>query len=904
MANNPVKDLVCGMTVTPATAKFNTDYQGGRYYFCGAACRAKFLANPQQYLDQESGALVAAAPPEVSAALPTPAKDLVCGMTVNPGAAKFSAEHAGRKFYFCSAGCRTKFLANPQQYLAGESGTPLASQQNSLVMPARSLVMPTNAPPPASAAITPAPGVTGGYICPMDPEVHSARPGACPKCGMALEPADLAAELGGTKVEYTCPMHPQIIRDAPGSCPICGMALEPRTVAAAPGENPELRSMTVRFWSGVALTSPLLLLSMVPPLREVLPASLAGANFIFLQMALATPVVLWCGWPFFQRMWVSLVNRSLNMFTLIGIGSGVAYFYSVVASFMPSSLPASFKGPGGEPHVYFEVSATIVTLVLLGQVLELRARSQTSSAIQMLLGLAPRTARAVRDDGSEVDIPLAEVKPGDKLRVRPGEKIPVDGSVIEGSSSVDESMITGEPLPVEKAQGARVTGATVNGTGSLLMRAERVGKETLLAQIVKMVSEAQRTRAPIQHLADKVAGIFVPVVVATAVVTFLAWALLGPQPRLAYALLNAIAVLIIACPCALGLATPMSIMVSTGRGATHGILVKNAEALEGMEKIDTLVIDKTGTLTAGRPQLGKVISVPGFSEDEVLRMTAGVERASEHPLADAIARGAAEAGLISPVAAEFSSVTGRGVAGTVEGRKVRIGSAAYIEESGLRVGALEAPAEELRKLGHTVVFVAIGDQLGGLVSVTDPIRESARDAVQFLRHQGIRVVMLTGDNRTTAAAIAGQLNLDSFEADVMPQDKARVIQKLQAEGRRVAMAGDGINDAPALAQAQIGIAMGTGTDIAIESADVTLLGGDLRGIVRAIQLSRATMKNIRQNLVFAFLYNLIGIPVAAGVLYPWTGMLLSPMIAAAAMSFSSVSVIGNSLRLRKVSLDG
>ena len=837
-------------------------------------------------------------------------KDPVCGMTVNPDTAKFSAEYQGRPFYFCSAGCRTKFLENPQKYLEKDSAAPAAT---ALVMPSGTAA-PAISHAPAAAAAMKSPAATmtrqapqpvaGGYICPMDPEVHSAKPGACPKCGMALEPADLSAELGPARIEYTCPMHPEIIRAAPGSCPICGMALEPRTVAAEPGTNPELSSMTHRFWTGVVLTTPLLLLSMAPPLRGLLPGGLAGAGFTFLQMALATPVVLWCGWPFFERMWVSLVNRSLNMFTLIGIGSGVAYFYSVFASFVPSFLPASFRGAGGEPQVYFEVSATIVTLVLLGQVLELRARGQTSSAIQMLLGLAPRTARAVHDDGSEVDVPLAEVGPGDKLRVRPGEKIPVDGLVIEGSSSVNESMITGEPVPVEKTVGAHVTGATVNGTGSLLMRAERVGKETLLAQIVKMVSEAQRTRAPIQHLADKVAGIFVPAVVATAVVTFLAWALLGPQPRFAYALLNAIAVLIIACPCALGLATPMSIMVSTGRGATHGILVKNAEALEIMEKIDTLVIDKTGTLTEGRPQLGRVIAATGFSVDEVLGMTASVERASEHPLADAISRGAVQAGLVITTASDFSSTTGRGVAGTVNGRQVRIGSGAYIEEAGLKVSELQSQAEELRKLGHTVVFVSIGDKLGGLVSVTDPIKESARDAIRFLRKQGIRVVMLTGDNRTTAAAIAGQLELDSFEAEVMPQDKARVIQKLQAEGRRVAMAGDGINDAPALAQAQIGIAMGTGTDIAIESADVTLLGGDLRGIVRAIQLSRATMKNIRQNLAFAFLYNLIGIPVAAGVLYPVTGLLLSPMIAAAAMSFSSVSVIGNSLRLRTVSLDG
>ncbi len=893
MENQPIKDPVCGMKVDPVTAKFNAEYQGKKFYFCCAGCQAKFVADPQKYLEPEK------------------IKDPVCGMTVNPATAKFSADYLGKQFYFCSAGCHAKFIANPQAYeekASAQSAAGPALVTRGAISPAprtspATATAPRTSPATATAPITPP---SGGYICPMDPEVHSTKPGACPKCGMALEPADLSAELSET-VEYTCPMHPQIVRPAPGSCPICGMALEPRTVAAGSAANPELRSMTIRFCTGVALTAPLLLLTMLPPLRAWATSMLGGRGFTYLQLALATPVVLWCGWPFFERMWVSLVNRSLNMFTLIGIGSGVAYFYSVFAAFVPGFLPASFREAGGEPQVYFEVSATIITLVLLGQVLELRARGQTSSAIQMLLGLAPRTARVVRDDGSEVDVPLSEVVAGDRLRVRPGEKIPVDGPVIEGSSSVDESMITGESLPVEKIAGARLTGATVNGTGSLLMRAERVGKETMLAQIVKMVSEAQRTRAPIQRLADKVAGLFVPAVVAAAVITFAVWALVGPQPRLAYALLNAIAVLIIACPCALGLATPMSIMVSTGRGATNGILIKNAEALERMEKIDTLVIDKTGTLTEGRPQVGKVIAAGGFTEDEVLRLTAGVERASEHPLAEAIIRGATARGLSVATASDFSSTTGRGVAGAVEGRIVKVGSAHYMKDSGLpapELSALEAQAEELRKLGHTVVFVAVGDKLAGLVSITDPIKESARDALRFLRKQGIRVVMLTGDNRTTASAIATQLELDSFEAEVMPQDKAQVIQKLQSEGRRVAMAGDGINDAPALAQAQIGIAMGTGADVAIESADVTLLGGDLRGIVRAIQLSRATMKNIRQNLVFAFLYNLIGIPVAAGVLYPVTGMLLSPMIAAAAMSFSSVSVIGNSLRLRTVALEG
>ena len=716
---------------------------------------------------------------------------------------------------------------------------------------------------------------------------------------MALE---AAIPSGGRAVEYTCPMHPQISRSEPGNCPICGMPLEPRTVVAEPEENTELRSMQRRFWVGVFLTAPLLLLAMVPVVRNFVFQASSGQAFIYTQLALATPAILWGGWPFFDRMWKSFVYHSLNMFTLIGIGSGVAYLYSLFAALMPAALPQSFKGPNGEPHLYFEVAAAIVTLVLLGQVLELKARGQTSSAIKALLGLAPKTARRVNADGNEIDVPLDQVQVGDIVRVRPGEKIPVDGVVKEGQTSVDESMVTGEPIPVERKAGDKVTGATVNGTGGLLIQAERVGADTLLSQIVRMVSEAQRSRAPIQRLADTVSGYFVPVVISVAVLSFIGWGVWGPEPKLAYALVNAIAVLIIACPCALGLATPMSIMVSTGKGAMNGVLVKNAEALETMEKVDTIVVDKTGTLTEGKPHVSAVIPVGSISEVELLTAVASLERASEHPLGAAIV-GAAEArGISIPQPNDFASVTGRGVRGSVNGRTVAVGNSAFMKEVGIQSDALLQMANQLRSEGQTVVFAAIDQQPAGIIGVSDPIRSSAQQAINYLHEQGVKIVMLTGDNRTTAQAIARKLGIDDFEADVLPQDKAAVIKKLQAAGRRVAMAGDGINDAPALAQADVGVAMGTGTDVAIESAHITLIKGDLIGLVRAIRLSRATMKNIRQNLVFAFIYNAIGIPVAAGVLYPFFRLLLNPMIAAAAMSFSSVSVIGNSLRLRRVKL--
>ncbi len=705
------------------------------------------------------------------------------------------------------------------------------------------------------------------------------------------------------RTEYTCPMHPEIVRDAPGSCPICGMALEPKTITGGEVENEELLDMTRRFKLSLILTIPLLLLAMsdlIPgqPVQRAVSMGLLK----YIQLALATPVVLWAGWPFFQRGWASVVNRSLNMFTLIAIGTGVAYGYSVIATFFPNIFPASFRSQSGEVGLYFEVSAVIVALVLLGQVLELRARSQTSSAIKALLNLAPKTARVMRDGGIEEELSLDAIKLGDKLRVRPGEKVPVDGVVIEGTSAVDESMVTGEPVPVEKSQGVKVTGGTVNGTGGFIMQAERVGSETLLAQIVRMVSEAQRSRAPIQRLVDTVSSYFVPAVIVAAIITFIVWALIGPEPRLAHAIVNAVAVLIIACPCALGLATPMSIMVGTGRGATAGVLIKNAEALEIIEKIDTLIVDKTGTLTEGKPRLTSVVPLNGTTEDELLRLAASLERGSEHPLAAAIVAGAQQRNVQLAEAADFQSITGKGVTGKVEQRQVALGNSKLLEQLKIEAGGLSERAEALRKEGETVMFVGVDGRLAGLIGVADPIKESTAEAIRTLHEDGIRIVMLTGDNRTTAEAVARKLGIDEIEADVLPEQKGEIVKRMQSEGRIVAMAGDGVNDAPALAQAQVGIAMGTGTDVAIQSAGVTLVKGDLRGIARARKLSRATMSNIRQNLFFAFIYNALGIPLAAGVLYPVFGLLLSPMIASAAMSFSSVSVIANALRLRRVEL--
>jgi Cu+-exporting ATPase len=698
-------------------------------------------------------------------------------------------------------------------------------------------------------------------------------------------------------------MHPEVVQAEPGACPICGMALEPRVATGEEESNPELVDMTRRFWISLALTTPVFLLAMsemLPgqPLQHMLPISM----LVWLQFALATPVVLWGGLPFFQRGWASILNRSLNMFTLIAIGTGTAYGYSIFATLFPDFFPASFRTHGGQVAVYFEAAAVITTLVLLGQVLELRARSQTSSAIKALLGLAPKTARVLRDDGVEEDIPLDRVQPGDRLRVRPGEKIPVDGIVLDGVSAVDESMVTGEPIPVEKTPGSRVTGGTVNGTGGFVMRAKRVGSDTLLAQIVRMVSEAQRSRAPIQRLADIVSSYFVPAVVMVAVLTFIVWAFYGPEPRLVYALVNAVAVLIIACPCALGLATPMSIMVGTGRGATAGVLIKNAEALEVLEKVDTLVVDKTGTLTEGKPRLLSVVLLSEFNETELLHFAASLERGSEHPLAAAIVAGAQAKEVALSTVADFQSMTGKGVQGVVDGRAVALGNQALFAELAIDLGSATERAEELRRDGQTVMFVAIEHRPVGLLGVADPIKESTYEAVRMLHEDGMRLVMLTGDSRTTAEAVARKLGIDTVEAEVLPEQKSESVKRLQAEGRVVAMAGDGVNDAPALALAQVGIAMGTGTDVAMESAGVTLVKGDLRGIVRARRLSRGTMRNIRQNLFFAFIYNALGVPLAAGILYPTLGLLLSPMVAAGAMTFSSVSVISNALRLRTLSL--
>lgn len=740
------------------------------------------------------------------------------------------------------------------------------------------------------------------WICPMHPEVRGSQPGPCPKCGMALERAVVTPPA--TKTEWTCPMHPEIVRDAPGNCPICGMALEPRVVTGAEEANPELVDMTRRFWISAILTLPLVFLVMGRHVAglQFLQTFMASSAGPWLELVLATPVVLWCGWPFFVRGWDSIRYRSLNMFTLIGLGVTVAYVYSLVATIAPGIFPQSFRTEGGHVGVYFEAAAVIVALVLLGQVMELRARSSTNAAIKALLGLAPKQARRVEKDGSEHDVPLDQVQAGDLLRIRPGEKVPVDGSVVEGRTSIDESMVTGESIPVEKQEGDRLIGATVNGTGSLIMRAERVGAGTLLAQIVRMVAEAQRSRAPIQKLADMVAGWFVPIVVGAAALTFAVWAIWGPAPSMAFALINAVAVLIIACPCALGLATPMSIMVATGKGAMAGVLFKNAEAIEVMRKVDTLVIDKTGTLTVGKPKLECVRTVSGIDIDEILRLAASLERGSEHPLAEAIVKGAEEKGLKVGKSSDFRSITGKGVVGTVDGKSVALGNRALLEELGIPSTELASVAEEPLRDGQTVMFVVIDGKPAGLVGVADPIKESTPEAIRALHEEGVHIVMLTGDNRVTAEAVAHKLGIDDVVAEVLPDQKAEVIKRLQAEGKIVAMAGDGVNDAPALAQAQVGIAMGTGTDVAMASAGVTLVKGDLRGVVRARRLSRATMRNIKQNLFWAFVYNSIGVPVAAGVLYPFFGILLSPVIAAAAMSFSSVSVVGNALRLRRVKL--
>ncbi len=892
-----LQDPVCGMLVVEKTAAGHTTYGGKEYYFCCLRCQQQFEQNPDRYtrpasalpvVSQENCGCGCGDPPANTTLVslahspktsPQPAleenpilhHDPVCGMDIEEQEAAGTAEHAGKRYYFCNSSCLAKFQANPQSYLE-----------------------PKPEPTPASDHAQPV-----EYTCPMDSEVRQIGPGTCPKCGMALEPATF--QPPATPTEYTCPMHPEIVRSEPGACPICGMALEPREVT---GEevNPELADMKRRLRVSIALTAPLLLLMLAdlfPHTGAWLPASAKA----WLEFALASPVVLWAGWPFFQRGWASLVNRHLNMFTLIALGTGASYLFSVVAVLFPALIPAAFRSQRGELPLYFEPAAVITALVLLGQVLELRARSQTSSALKSLLSLAPKTARVVDEMGQERDLPLDQIQRGNLLRVRPGEKVPVDGVVVEGTSSVDESMITGESIPVEKGAGARVTGATVNGTGSFVMRAERVGSETLLSQIVRLVSEAQRTRAPIQRLADAVSSYFVPAVVLAAVLTFAVWAIWGPEPRLGHAFVNAVAVLIIACPCALGLATPMSIMVGTGRGATTGVLIRNAEALEILEKMNTLVVDKTGTLTEGKPKLTTVIPVAGgFSDSDLLRLVASVEQASEHPLASAIVAGAQERGLTWKKADRFESVTGQGVKGTVEGHTVLLGNRKLLEGAGVSLGELSSQAERWRTEGQSVMLVAINGRAAGLIGVADPIKASTPEAVSLLHGERVRLTMLTGDSRTTALAVAQKLGIDEVEAEVLPEQKAEVVAKLQASGQVVAMAGDGVNDAPALAKADVGIAMGTGTDVAMESAGITLVNGDLRGVVRALRLSRAAMRNIRQNLFFAFFYNVLGVPIAAGVLYPFFGLLLSPMIASAAMTFSSVSVITNALRLRKAEL--
>ncbi len=853
--------------------------------------------------------------------------DPVCGMKVEE-TTKHVIEYQEQRYYFCSEGCLNKFLAAPEQYATpkravGESGSCCCSSKNksspksieqtqgccggnknssvAAEKQAHNCCGDHHSHDGAKRSVS-APAVDEStiYTCPMHPEIEQQGPGSCPKCGMALEPKGVP--LVATKTQYTCPMHPEIIQDHPGSCPKCGMALEPMTVEAE-DDTSELDDMTRRFKIGALFATPVFLSAMGAEFWPEAMARLIDPNLRqWIEMLLSAPVVLWCGWIFYERAIQSVVSRNLNMFTLIGLGVSVAWIYSVVATVFPEIFPLKVFNKVGVVPAYFEAAAVITVLILLGQVLELRARSQTNAAIKLLLGLAPKTARIVREDGSEEDIPMEHVQVGDTLRVRPGEKIPVDGTTLEGESNVDESMVTGEPLPVAKTAGERLIGATVNGTGTLLMRAEKVGADTLLSQIVNMVAEAQRSRAPIQRLVDVVSGYFVPAVVVIAIITFIVWSLWGPEPAIAYAVINAVAVLIIACPCALGLATPMSIMVGTGKGAMMGVLFKNAEALEVLRKVDTLVVDKTGTLTEGKPKLVSVTATDSFQEDTNLRLAASLERASEHPLAEAIVRGAEARAIQLTQAEEFQSITGKGVTGVVDGHKVALGNVKLLESLNISVGDLPQQADSRRGEGQTVMLLAIDGKAAGLIGVADPIKETTPEAIGDLHDEGIQVVMLTGDSRKTAEAVAAKLGIDQVQAEVLPEQKAEVVKQLQSEGRIVAMAGDGINDAPALAQAHVGVAMGTGTDVAMESAGVTLVKGDLRGIVRARRLSRATMRNIRQNLFFAFIYNAAGVPVAAGILYPVFGVLLSPIIAAAAMGFSSVSVITNALRLKRVKL--
>ena len=834
-------DPVCSMTVDPAKAGA-VEHRGKTYYFCCKHCAAKFQAEPAKYTEA--------------------AIDPVCGMKVEPANAAAEIEHAGRRYFFCSKHCAARFQADPAKY--------------------------AKAPEPAPPA---APSTK--YTCPMHPEIVQVGPGSCPKCGMALVPMIPAVPR---VAEYTCPMHPEVRSDRPGNCPKCGMALVP--VAGAEEDNAELRDLTRRFWVSAALSIPLLFVTLAPMLGVTLPLGLGAAARGYFELALATPVVLWGGWPFFHKFWLSLKNRSPNMYTLIGLGVGLAYLYSIAAVVAPGLFPAELLEHDGRVGTYFEAAAVIVTLVMVGEVMQLRALGQTSHAIRQLLALAPNTALRI-ENGHEREVPLSEIHVGDKLRVRPGEKIPVDGAVLEGSSHVDESMISGEPVPVHKKPGDKLTGGTINGKGSLVMRTERIGSDTLLARIVHMVAEAQRTKAPVQRLADTVAEYFVEVVVAIAILTALAWFFFGPEPRLNYALVNAVAVLIIACPCALGLATPISITVAMGQGAINGILFRNAAAIEKLREVDTLVVDKTGTLTVGRPELVDLVTAPGIQENGALQLIASLERASEHPLAQAIVNGAEERKLALQPAENFQSITGQGVQGIVAGRRVAVGSRRFMESLGSVPQALAERADALRAQGKTALFAAIDQRVAAVIAVTDPIKETSAEAVKSLQSLGVKIVMLSGDSRKTAEAVGRQLGIDEVIGEVLPEQKLEKVKALQAQGRVVAMAGDGINDAPALAQANVGIAMGTGTDVAIESAGVTLVKGDLRGIAKAIRLSHATMRNVKQNLFFAFVYNALGVPLAAGVLYPFFGLLLSPIFAGAAMAMSSVSVVSNALRLRR-----
>ncbi|RWQ29572.1 MAG: heavy metal translocating P-type ATPase [Mesorhizobium sp.] len=812
VADAVIRDPVCGMTVDPAVGKPIAEHGGHLYHFCSERCRSKFAAEPEKYLT---------------------ATDPVCGMRVDRATAKHFSRHEGQGFYFCSAGCKVKFEAEPAKYLGDK------------------------------------------------PE-----PQAMPK---------------GT--QYTCPMHPEIVRDKPGACPICGMALEPMGVPSGDeGPNPELVDFTRRFWVSAVLSVPLLIFAMAPMLGLTFSAFIEDSAKVWVELALASPVVLWAAFPFFHRGWDSVLNRSPNMWTLISLGVGAAYLYSVVAALFPDIFPHQFRGHEGTVPVYFEAAAVIVALVFLGQVLELRAREKTGSAIRALLDLAPKTARLIGEDGSENDVPLDTVKVGVRLRIRPGDAVPVDGTVLEGRSSIDESMLSGEPLPVEKTEGDALTGGTLNKNGSLIMRAERIGAETTLARIVELVAKAQRSRAPIQGLADRVSFYFVPAVVVVAIVAFIAWAIFGPQPSLIFAIVSAVSVLIIACPCALGLATPMSIMTATGRGAHAGVLIKDAEALERFASVDTLIVDKTGTLTEGRPRLTDVVAAEGVTEDDLLALAAGLEKGSEHPLAEAIVEGARERGVEIPDAGGFEAITGKGVSGTVSEKKVALGNAAMMADLGIDIASVSTSAEALQTEGKTAMFVAVGNKLAGIVAVADPIKATTSEAIKALHERGLRIIMATGDNERTAKAIASKLGIDEVRAGLLPEQKSALVEELRARGAGVAMAGDGVNDAPALAAADVGIAMGTGADVAVESAGITLVKGDLNGIVRARTLAQATIRNIRQNLFFAFLYNVLGVPVAAGVLYPLTGTLLSPMLAAAAMSLSSVSVITNALRLRTLKL--